>query len=209
MSTEASRLRTEPKKKVHRKMLELTTTPAQTDMLMKQIMREYLRLINAQKDFDCFVKETIIEGIIEAGNEKLQPEDQQESMTLYTSDGKFRFNIGRSSRRFFDDRVHQAKVFLQDFINEYETSSVDASPDIVVLITMLKSLFFGNKAGGKHFKYTPELQAFLSMSPDDLHDERVRKAHEILNSCIHVTKGKWYTTISEYNEETLEYEVLK
>jgi len=197
--------RSKPRKKVQRRMLELTTTPDQVDMMLRQFLLEEQRVARARKEFDQLINDMIIKGILEPGNEMLDPADQQESMTLYASDGSIRFSIGRQIKRFFDDRAHQAKVFIEDFINEHEQKTMDTDPDVKVLINMLKTLFFGTRQK-RHFKFTPELQDFMNMEGKDLHDERIIKAQQILKSAMHIEKSKWYYYCEVWNKEELDYD---
>ena len=191
---------TRPKKKVHRRMLELTTTKDQVDMLLNMTVKEYKRKLAADKQWEGWIMEMFVQGIIEPGNEHLDEQDKQDSMTLYRSDGMVRVQIGRQRNRSFDDRAHQAKAYIQDFINEHEERTISGNEDVKVIINMLRNLFFSTRKQ-KGFKFTPELQDFMAMDSNDLHDERLKKAQKILKDAFKVEASAWYCRVEEYNEE--------
>jgi hypothetical protein len=200
-----SNKRTYPYKLIHRKMLDLVTSQDQVDMLLRMARKEQIRKNAAEREFEEFMMQTFVEGLIEPANEQLDEQDKQDSMTLYASNGMIRLQIGRQRNRSFDDRSHQAKAYIQDFINDYESRIIDGDSDIIVLINMLKKLFFSSRQQ-KSFKFTPELQDFMQMDPKELKDERLKLAQKILQEAFRVEASAWYFRVHEFNEETGEYE---
>lgn len=203
---EKSRLRTEPWKKAHRKMIELTMTDSVMNMMLKQIVMLEKSKLRAQHDMQDYLMEEVVESVINAANEKLEPELRQDSLTLHSTDGIWKFQINQQMKRWFDDRAGQAVAYIQDFINEHQ--QVSKNPDMELMIDWLKGLFFG-ASRKKKLKFTPQLHDFMTKDPADLHDERLKKAQQILKDSYHSKRTSWYYSVEKFVEDRNDYMPLE
>jgi hypothetical protein len=183
-------------------MVELTLTDSVMDMMIKQITILEKSKLRAEHDMKEYLMEEVVERVINAANEKLDPDMRQDSLTLHTTDGMWKFQINQQIRRWFDDRANQAAGYIQDFINEHQ--EVNANPDMELMIEWLKGLFFGSSRK-KKLKFTPELHDFMTKDSDELHDDRLKKAQQILRDSYHTQRTSWYYSVEKFVEEENEY----
>lgn len=200
--------RSEPWSKGHRKIIELMLNEDTRDFLIEQAVREHKRAIYAEEEAMDFFMRSLVFGVLEPANERLDPDDQQDSLILHNSDGKYKIVVRQQNRRFFDDRVSEARALIQDFINEHEKKTKEVDPDVGVLIGMLRRMFFGAHQKRK-FKFTPELHDFMTMDSSELSDKRLKQAQKIMVKCYHVEKSRWYREVYKYNDITKKYEPIR
>lgn len=200
------RIRTEPWKVAHRKMIELTLTDSVMDMMLKQIVMLEKSRLRAKHDMQDYLMENVVEAVINAANEKMDPELRQDSLVLHSTDGTWKFSINQQIKRWFDDRASQAIAYIQDFINEHQ--EVSPNPDMELMIEWLKGLFFG-ASRKKKLKFTPQLHDFMTKDPDELHDDRLKKAQQILKDSYHTKRTSWYYTVEKFVESENEYVSLE
>jgi len=199
---EKSKRRKQPFKKVHRKMLDMTLTEGMKEMLIEHIVMLEKYVIRSKNDMMEYLHKNVIDAIITAANEKLPPELQQDSLVLHSTDGSLKISINQQIRRWFDDRAHQATSYVMDFIDEHRQISVDS--DMEVMLDWLQGMFFG-ASRKKKFKFTPQLFDFMNKEPDELKDDRLKKAQQILKEAFHHERSKWYYTVEVFDEELNEY----
>lgn len=197
-----SKKRTYPYKKAHRKILDFTLTEQTTEMLIEQLLMLDKARIRAERDMNNFVMDRIVERVIIPGNAELEPALQQTSLTIYSPDGKYRFSCNQQISRQFDDRAQQATALINSFINDHRQTEDNA--DVAFLLNMLEAMLFG-ASRKKQFRWTPELKQFMEMETDQLPDERLIKARDILREAFHTHRSKWYYDIHVYDEEQHEY----
>ncbi|MDZ7802388.1 hypothetical protein [Thiohalophilus sp.] len=187
--TKKSSKRTYPYKKAHREILDFTLTEQTTEMLIEQILMLDKARIRAMNDLHNFVLDRIVDRVIEPGNAELDPSMQQTSLTIYSPDGKYKFSCNQQISRQFDDRAQQATALIQSFINEHR--NVEDDKEVAFLMNMLEAMLFG-ASRKKQFRWTPELKKFMEMETDELPDERLVKARDILREAFHTHRSKWY-----------------
>ena len=196
--------RSEPFLKAHRKITDLMLNDDTKDHLVEMAVREHNRALNAEDECMDFFMKTFVQGVLEPANDNLDPDDQSDSLVLHHSTGDFKIVVRQQSRRYFDDLVTEARALIENFITENEQKS-KLEGDMKQLISMLKMMFFGSKQKRK-FRFTPELHDFMTMDPNDLSDERLKKAQKIMNKSYHVEKTRWYREVFEYDKEKQKYE---
>ena len=200
--------RTEPYLKSHRSIIDLMLNEDTKEHLVNMAIREHNRAITAEEEAMDFFMKTFVEGVLEPANERLDPDDQSDSLVLHSENGDYKIVVRQQNRRYFDDRVSEARALIQDFINEHEKKIAELDPDVKALISMLKLMFFGAHQKRK-FRFTPELHDFMTMDPKDLGDERLKKAQKIMKKCYRVEKTRWYREVYKYDEKTKKYEPVR
>lgn len=198
-------IRTEPKKKAHQEIIELVLNPGTQKMLLQHIEQLEKSMIRASKDLEDFVLENVVEGVIEAGNAKLDPSMRQTSLPLYSADGKTLFSINQQINQGFDGRSLQATALIWDFIKEAKKTK---SVKFAFTVTMLETMLFG-ASRTKKFRMTPELKKFMAMKDEELPDERLIQARDILNESHYVKRSKWYFGIKKWDEKQSDYITLE
>ena len=191
-----------PRKKAHRKIIELTLTDQTTEMLLEQLIMLDKARIRSVNDMQEFVLEKVVERIIEKGNEDLPEALQQTSLTLYSPDGKIRFSVNQQISRNFDDRSHQATALITSFINDHKSTDVD--PDKIWLVSMLEAMLFG-ASRKKQFRHTQELKKFMESTDEELPDDRLIKARDILRKAYYTHRSSWYYHIAMWDDKAKEY----
>lgn len=200
--------RTEPYLKAHRSIIDLMLNEDTKEHLIHMAVREHNRAINAEEEAMDYFMKTFVHGVLEPANERLDPDDQSDSLVLHSSDGTYKVVVRQQNRRYFDDRVSEARALIQDFISEHEKKIVDLDPDVKAFISMLKLMFFGSHQKRK-FRFTPELHDFMTMDPKELGDARLKKAQKIMKKCYHVEKTRWYREVYKYNDKSKKYEPFR
>ena len=200
--TKEKKLRTQPRKKAHRKIIEMALTPQTTRMLLSQLEILEKAQIRALKDMEDFVLENVVENVIEAGNAHLPPTLQQTSLVLYSQDGKTRFAVNQQRTQSFDDRAQQATALIHQYITEHKNEEIDA--DSAFLVGMLEAMMFG-ASRKKKFRWTPELKAFMAMKDEELPDERLIQARDILNDAYFTSRGRWYYGLEKCDDKRSEF----
>ena len=199
--------RTEPYLKAHRKITDLMLNDDTKDHLVEMAVREHRRALMAEDECVDFYMKTFVFGVLEPANDRLDPDDQSDSLVLHHSSGEYKVVVRQQNRRFFDDRVSEARALIEDFIREHEErSSVDKN--MKQLISMLKMMFFGTHQKRK-FKFTPQLHDFMTKDPADFSDARLKKAQKIMNKSYQVEKTRWYREVFKYNDDEKTYERIK
>lgn len=201
-------MRTEPWSRGHRKVIDLMLNDDMKETLISQALREHTRALQAEEEAQDYFMKMFVHGVLEPANERLDPDDQQDSLILHSEDGQYKIVVRQQNRRFFDDRVSEARALIQDFIDAHEQRTKEVDPDAKVLIGMLKRMFFGAHQKRK-FRFTPELHDFMTMDPKDLSDPRLKKAQKIMNKCYQVEKTRWYREVYKYNSLSKKYEPLR
>ena len=202
--TRVENKRTEPYLKSHRKITDLMLNDDTKDHLVEMAVREHNRALIAEDECMDFYMKTFVHGVLEPANDRLDPDDQSDSLVLHHSSGDYKVVVRQQNRRYFDDRVSEARALIEDFINEHETKS-KLEGDIKQLIAMLKMMFFGSKQKRK-FRFTPELHDFMTTDPKELSDERLHKAQQIMKKSYQVEKTRWYREVFKYNDEEKKYD---
>jgi hypothetical protein len=199
--------RTKPFLKKHRVAIELTTTPSACDKLVAQAVKRYGKMLEEQKAWMDWVHEKVIVAIIEASNAKLEPADQTDTLTLYSTDGEYKFTVERQLKKFVDARAEMAKAKIEDWLREYESKTIQADDDSALIYDFLKKMFFGSKL--KQFRWTPQLMDFITMDPARIHDKRLKEAQALLKESIRVDRSKWYSHVYKYDEAENEYKKME
>tara|TARA_R100001480_G_scaffold154611_2_gene160488 strand:+ start:872 stop:1528 length:657 start_codon:yes stop_codon:yes gene_type:complete len=199
-------IRTEAYKKAHRKMAEMMLNDGTQRMLLEHIEMLETNMLRAKKELHDYILRNVVDGVIEPANAKLDPNMQQTSLALHMPDGMTKFHINQQISRQFDDRAQQATALITDFINDHKM--VEVSKEVGFLMQMLEAMLFG-ASRKKQFRFTPELQKFMSMQDDELPDNRLIKARDILNEAFYTHRSQWYYGIEKYDENQRKYVKLE
>lgn len=190
----------EPWKKNHRKMVDMFLNDTAAEMAVQQAVKEHVRSVEAEESAHEYFMEMFVFGIINPANERL--DEEEESLNLHSEDGDYKVRVERRNIRGFKDIVMEAKALLQEVIDE--TLDEDSSSVPVGMIKLVKSLLFG-RTNRTQFKFTDTLKDFMQMDPEELGDERLIKAQEIVKKAYKVEKGRWYRTVFRYDESEQRY----
>jgi hypothetical protein len=193
--------RTQPRKKAHRKITELQLTEGTKRMLMQHLQMLEKAAIRAKNDLDNFVMESVVQDVIEAANAKMDPSMQQTSLVIYESDGSSRFSINQQVNRGFDDRSLQAVANISDFIRSNKKTT---SKKLGFLVSMMEAMLFG-ASRKKKLRMTPELQKFMAMKDEEIPDQRLIDARDVLNASFYTSRSKWYYGTEVWDEKQQKY----
>jgi hypothetical protein len=193
--------RTQPRKKAHRKITELQLTEGTKRMLMQHLQMLEKAMIRAKNDLDNFVMESVVQDVIEAANAKMDPSMQQTSLVIYESDGSSRFSINQQVNRGFDDRSLQAVANISDFIRSNKKTT---SKKLGFLVSMMEAMLFG-ASRKKKLRMTPELQKFMAMKDEEIPDQRLIDARDVLNASFYTSRSKWYYGTEVWDEKQQKY----
>jgi len=69
---------------------------------------------------------------------------------------------------------------------------------------MLESMLFG-ASRKKQFRWTPELKDFMAMKDEELPDERLLQARDILNEAYYTHRSQWYYSIHVWSDKQKKY----
>jgi hypothetical protein len=198
-------IRTEPRKKAHKKITELQLTEGTKRMLMQHLEMLEKAAIRAKNDLETFVIESVVQDVIEAANAKMDPSMQQTSLVLYQSNGASRFSINQQVNKGFDDRSLQAVSNIQDFIRSNKKTT---SKKLGFLVKMMEAMLFG-ASRKKKLRMTPELQKFMAMKDEEIPDDRLIAARDILSASFYTSRSKWYYGTEVWDENQQKYVKLE
>lgn len=197
--------RTAPRKKAHKEMTELQLTEGTKRMLMQHLEMLEKAMIRAKNDLESFVMESVVQDVIDAANAKMDPSMQQTSLVLYQSDGTSRFSINQQVNKGFDDRSLQAVAHITDFIRSNKKTT---SVKLGFLVKMMEAMLFG-ASRKKKLRMTPELQKFMAMKDDEIPDDRLIQARDVLNGSFYTSRSKWYYGTEIWDDKQHKYVKLE
>lgn len=171
-------------------------------MLLEQLIMLDKSRIRAQRDLHNYVMDKVVERILETANAELPEALQQTSLTIYSPDGQIRFYVNQQISRNFDDRSHQAVSLITAFVNDHKL--IESNPENAFLMQMLEAMLFG-ASRKKQFRHTPELKAFMEMTDEELPDERLIDARDILREAYYTKRSAWYYGIEIWDDKQKKY----
>lgn len=186
--------RTKPVKRTHRAALELASTPSKTDRIVAGARNRYIKVLNAQADFDAFIAKQVLEGIIDEYNTNLPADKHIDTIQLFDATGDFKLSFERMIQRTLDGRAEMARSLVEQYLNDVENKTIDLDADAQLVYNLLRSMFFSKKG----FKFSPSLNQFLMLDESKIHDTRLRKAHGLLKESIRVDRSNWYAHMYKY-----------
>lgn len=190
--------RSMPRNKKHRAALEFTSTPTKTERIVLGAKKRYEAVLKAHHNFDTYIKNQVVDGIIGAYNEKVDPEERFDGMPLFDNTGDVKLTIERQINRSFDGRADMAHNMISEYIKEMEGRVEYADADTKMVYDFLRGIFFKKRGG---FKWTPQLNDFLMWPEDRINDSRLKKAQKLLREAVHIDRSNWYAHIYLYKHD--------
>ena len=172
----------------------------ESDLLRDQIvieMTEKAKELQAQmksakarffEDFHSFVA-------LSAEKYKVKLGGRKGNVTLYSFDGKYRIELRINERIELDERIHAAKVLIDECILEWASDSNSN------LTTLIKSAFRVDDKGNVNSRRILELRNY------EIEDSRWNRAMEAISDSIMIASSKEYMRFAE-RQENGEYQYI-
>jgi len=186
-----------PTKKKHRAALELVSTPEKTDRIIRIALKEFDKLSEAKDRWNKFCQNKLF-ALIDNANKSLADDQKIETLQIFTVDGEFKVNLSVQITKELDGRAELAKAKIQEFLDEYENKTQELDENTTLIISFLKSLFFGKI---RTIRFTPQLMDFIKMEESKIKDSRLKEAQVLLKNALHIDKSQRYVNIYQNTPE--------